>query len=237
MSLFPAEGGEIEYHLGTEWTEAADGSMIGYYDGDDCEYIASTITARLTPNELVSLETAWQSATRLYTITSSGYLLGPTIDMSAGTQVRLMDYVVDQSADSAMTLYDVTLQVHYGPLGAPSAGSLAYVMAHGRPYHAVTPGAAAWITEGGSSDINSYSRVSTRRAMWYCHGLTTAQAADAVNFMRSHGNSELSWVSGGSATPWGPSQSGSADVWIPSFSVRRESNLTWGVEMELVRNG
>lgn len=232
-----AEAHETTHALALEWTEAADGTPVAYDDGSAYDYIESTITVRMTPDELTALETAWQSSTKLYTIYSTGYLLGPLIDMSAGVEVRLMSYQVDQSADSAMTLYDVTIGVHYGPLSAPSAGSLAVVQSRGRPYHSVAPGAASWITEGGSSDVNAYGRASERSCTWYTHSLTTAQAADVVNALRTLRGSSTTWTAGGVATPWGPGESGTATVWIPEWSVHRESNLLWGVQMELVRNG
>jgi len=232
-----AEAHETTHALALEWTEAADGTPVAYDDGSAYDYIESTITARMTPDELTALETAWQSSTKLYTIYSTGYLLGPLIDMSAGVEVRLMSYQVDQSADSAMTLYDVTIGVHYGPLSAPSAGSLAVVQTRGRPYHSVAPGAASWITEGGTSDVNAYGRASERSCTWYTHSLTTAQAADVVNALRTLRGSSTTWTAGGVATPWGPGESGTATVWIPEWSVHRESNLLWGVQMELVRNG
>lgn len=236
-SQIPAEAHETTHALALEWTEAADGTPVAYDDGAAYDYIESTITARMTPAELTALETAWQSSTKLYTIYSTGYLLGPLIDMSAGVEVRLMSYQVDQSADSSMTLYDVTIGVHYGPLSAPSAGSLAVVQSRGRPYHSVAPGAASWITEGGTSDVNAYGRASERSCTWYTHSLTTAQAADVVNALRTLRGSSTTWTAGGVATPWGPSESGTATVWIPEWSVHRESNLLWGVQMELVRNG
>jgi uncharacterized protein (TIGR02145 family) len=232
-----AESHENAHVLALEWTEAADGTPVAYDDGAAYDYIESTITARMTPDELTALETAWQSSSKLYTIYSTGYLLGPLVDMSAGVEVRLMSYQVDQSADSAMTLYDVTIGVHYGPLSAPSAGSLAVVQSRGRPYHSVAPGAASWITEGGTSDVNAYGRASERSCTWYTHSLTTAQAADVVNALRTLRGSSTTWTAGGVATPWGPSESGTATVWIPEWSVHRESNLLWGVQMELVRNG
>lgn len=235
--LFQAEAHETTHALALEWTEAADGTPVAYDDGAAYDYIESTITARMTPDELTALETAWQSSTKLYTITSTGYLLGPLIDMSAGVEVRLMSYQVDQSADSSMTLYDVTIGVHYGPLSAPSTGSLAVVQSRGRPYHLVAPGAASWITEGGTSDVNAYGRASERSCTWYTHSLTTAQAADVVNALRTLRGSSTTWTAGGVATPWGPGESGTATVWIPEWSVHRESNLLWGVQMELVRNG
>lgn len=237
VPYLPADAHETTHTMALEWTEAADGTPVAYDDGAAYDYIESTITARMTPAELIDLETAWQSSTKLYTIYSTGYLLGPLIDMNAGVEVRLMSYQVDQSADSAMTLYDVTIGVHYGPLSAPSAGSLAVVQSRGRPYHSVAPGAASWITEGGSSDVNAYGRASERSCTWYTHSLTTAQAADVVNALRTLRGSSTTWAAGGVATPWGPSESGTATVWIPEWSVHRESNLLWGVQMELVRNG
>lgn len=230
------ESAEADYILALDWTEAADGTPVAYDDGAEYDYITATITARLKPDQLTTLEAAYQTSTRLWTLGSTGRLLGPEIDTDS-VEVRLMDMRVDQPADSAMTLFDVTMEVHYGPLSAPSAGSLAAVIARGVPYHTPNPNGAAWITEGGASDVSAYSRVSTRRTMWYCQGLTHAEASDAVNYLRTLRGSSMVWTAPGTGRPFGPGEAQSATVWIPAWKLSRESNFGWMIELELVRNG
>lgn len=233
-----AESAEVEYRLSIDWSEAADGTPLAFDDGSAYDYLVGTITARLLPSELTNLEAAWQSSTRLLTIESTGRLLGPTLDTTTpGIEVRMMDFRVDQPADSAMTLFDATMVVHYGPLSAPSPGSLAAVIARGVPYHTPNPNSAAWTTEGGTSDASAFSRVSTRRTMWYCQGLTHAEASDAVNALRTLRGSTVAWTAPGTGRPFGPGESQFAVVWIPYWRLSRESNFSWMIELELVRNG
>lgn len=233
-----AESAEVEYRLSIDWSEAADGTPLAFDDGSAYDYLVGTITARLLPAELTTLEAAWQSSTRLLTLESTGRLLGPTLDTTTpGIEVRMMDFRVDQPADSAMTLFDATMVVHYGPLAAPSPGSLAAVIARGVPYHTPNPNSAAWATEGGTSDVSAFSRVSTRRTMWYCQGLTHAEASDAVNALRTLRGSTVAWTAPGTGRPFGPGESQFAVVWIPSWRLSRESNFSWMIELELVRNG
>lgn len=232
------ESSEIDYALSLDWSETADGTPVAYDDGAAYDYLTTAITARLLPAELTALEAVWQSSTRLLTIESTGRLLGPTLDTtSPGLQVRMLDFRVDQPADSAMTLFDATMAVHYGPLAAPSAGSLAAVIARGVPYHTPNPNSTAWITEGGTSDVSAFSRVSTRRTMWYCQGLTHAEASDAVNYLRTLRGSSMAWTAPGTGRPFGPGEAQSATVWIPAWKLSRESNFSWMIELELVRNG
>lgn len=233
-----AESSEVDYRLSIDWSEAADGWPLAFDDGAAYDYITATITARMLPDELTTLEAAWQSSTRLLTIESTGRLLGPTLDTtSPGLQVRMMDFRVDQPADSAMTLFDVTMVVHYGPLTSPSPGSLEAIIARGVPYHTPNPNSAAWVTEGGTSDVSSFSRVSTRRTMWYTTGLTHAEASDAVNALRTLRGSSMVWTAPGTGRPFGPGEAQSATVWITNWKLSRESNFSWMIELELVRNG
>ena len=235
--IFNAESNQVRYALAIDWDEATDGTPTGYDDGTAYDYIEATLTARLTPAELVTLETAWQSATRILTIESTGFLLGPTIDPSTpGVSVRLMDFTIDGPADSAMTLFDATLVVRKGTLVAPTSGSLDLVQASGVPYHADAPLATAWGTESGETDVATYGRVSTRSCMWYTEGLTNAQAADVVNALRTLRVSTTAWNTSGNALPFGPDQGNSHTVYIPSWELVRQSNLSWMAKLELVRS-
>lgn len=233
-----AESAEVEYALSIDWSEAADGTPLGFDDGSAYDYLTATITARLLPAELTALEAVWQSSTRLLTLESTGRLLGPTLDTTApGLEVRMLDFRVDQPADSAMTLFDATMSVHYGPLSAPSPGSFAAVIARGVPYHTANPNSAAWITDGGSSDVSAFSQVSTRRTMWYCQGLTHTEASNTINALRTLRASTVAWTAPGTGRPWGPGESQFGIVWIPAWKLSRESNFSWMIELELVRNG
>lgn len=232
------ESSEVEYALSLDWSETADGTPVAYDDGAAYDYLTATITARVKPSELEEMEASWQSSDRLWFLDSTGRLLGPTFDVPAlGVDVRMLDFRVDQPADSAMTLFDATMVVHYGPLPAPSPGSFAAVIARGVPYHTPNPNSAAWITEGGTSDVSSFSRVSTRRTMWYCQGLTHAEASDAVNYLRTLRGSSMVWTAPGTGRPFGPGEAQSSIVWIPAWKLSRESNFSWMIELELVRNG
>lgn len=235
--IFNAESNQVRYVLAIDWDEATDGLPVGYDDGTAYDYIEATLTARLTPAELQTVETAWQSATRNLTIESTGFLLGPTIDTSTpGVEVRIMDFKIDGPADSAMTLFDVTMEVRKGSLSAPTSGSLSVVQSRGVPYHSDAPLAAAWGTEAGGTDVSTYGRVSTRSCMWYSAGLTNAQAADVVNALRTLRVSTTAWNTSGNALPFGPGQGNSYTVYIPSWELIRESNLSWMAKLELVRS-
>lgn len=232
----PAESVQVEYDLALEWTEAADGTPIAYDDGAVYDSIRSTLTLRLQPSELAALESAWEGD-RLWTIDGTGFLLGPTIDHTAGVQVRLESFQVDGPSDSSMSLFDATVTVLYGPMASPSAGSLALVMSRGVPYHSTRPGSRAWLTDGGGSDVALYGGRSTRSTVWYSNNLTTAQAADVVNALRTLRGSSTVWTATGASLPFGPGEGTTYTVWIPRWKILRGSNLTWDVEMEVVRNG
>lgn len=235
--ILNAESNQVRYVLAIDWTEATDGTPAGYDDGTSYDYIEATLTARLTPSEIQTVEAAWQSSTRLLTIESTGFLLGPTIDTSTpGVEVRIMDFKIDGPADSAMTLFDVTMEVRKGSLASPSSGSLDLVQASGVPYHSDSPLTAAWGTESGGTDVATYGRVSTRSCAWYTEGLTNAQAADVVNALRTLRVSTTAWNTSGNALPFGPGEGDSHTVYIPSWELIRESNLTWMARLELVRS-
>lgn len=232
----PAESVQVEYDLAIDWTEAADGTPIAYDDGAVYDSIRSTITLRLLPAELTALEAAWEGD-RLWSIYGTGFLLGPTVDHSGGVQVRLESFQVDGPADSSMSLFDATVTVLYGPLSTPSAGSLALVMSRGVPYHSTRPGSTAWLTDGGGSDVATYGGRSTRSTVWYSNSLSTAQAADVVDALRTLRGSSMAWTATGLSRPFGPDESQTSTVWIPRWRVFRGSNLTWDIEMEVVRDG
>lgn len=236
MATTPAESVQVEYDLALEWTEAADGTPIAYDDGAVYDSIRSTLTLRLQPSELAALEAAWEGD-RIWTIDGTGFLLGPTIDHTAGVQVRLESFQVDGPSDSSMSLFDATVTVLYGPMASPSAGSLALVMSRGVPYHSTRPGSRAWLTDGGGSDVALYGGRSTRSTVWYSNNLTTAQAADVVNALRTLRGSSMVWTATGLSRPFGPEEGQTSNVWIPRWRVLRGSNLTWDVEMEVFRNG
>jgi uncharacterized protein (TIGR02145 family) len=232
----PAESVQVEYDIAIEWTEAADGTPIAYDDGAVYDSIRSTLTLRLQPSELAALESAWEGD-RLWTVYGTGFLLGPTIDHTAGVQVRLESFQVDGPSDSSMSLFDVTVTVMYGPMASPSAGSLALVMSRGVPYHSTRPGSRAWLTDGGGSDVALYGGRSTRSTVWYSNNLSTAQAADVVNALRTLRGSSMTWTATGLSRPFGLEEGQTSTVWIPRWRILRGSNLTWDVEMEVFRNG
>lgn len=235
--IFHAESVQVRHVLALTWDEATDGTPVAYDDGVEYDYIEATWTARLLPAELQTVEAAWQSSTRIISVESSGWLLGPTISTASATNVRIMDFRIDGPADSAMSLFDVTLDVRYGPMAAPSTGSLTVVQDRGVPYHTDAPNATAWGTEGGGTDVSTYGRISTRQTQWYSSGLTTAQAADVVHALRNLRGSSTTWTGTGLSRPFGPGQAQSATVWIPALDLVRESNLTWMANLTLVRNG
>lgn len=227
---------EPEYLLGLEWSTAADGTPICYDDGVAYDYIRATITGRLTPSELQALQTA-RNASAAYTIASTGYLLGPEIDMSAGVDVAILDIVVDGPTDSSMTLYDVTASVGYGPIPAPPAGDILAALSGGVPYHTANPTAYRFydMCSGEYSDVSAGLAID-RECMWYASGLSTQDARAAVQALRALRGSQYAWYPTGAVEPWGPGIEPIAMIWITSWQVVAESNLTWGIEMQLVRD-
>lgn len=226
---------EPEYLLGLEWSEAADGTPICFDDGAAYDSIRATLTGRLTKAELTDLETAF-ATTRGYDITSTGYLLGPEIDMSAGTHVALLDLVVDGPTDSSINLYDVTITVAYGPLDAPPAGDLSPALAGGVPYHSTQPTTFALLLCDGDEYSVTAGKAIDRTCKWYASGLSTADACASVQALRTLRGNQYQWYPTGSVEPWGPGVAPDALIWIPSWQVVAESNLTWGIEMTLIRD-
>ena len=226
---------EPVYRLALEWTTAADGSPVGYDDGAAYDSIESTITGRLTPDELEALESAYKFD-RTYTLVSTGYLLGPEVDLSMGVTVKIADLVVDGPCDSSMTCFDVTASVVYGPIATPSAGDLSIALSHGVPYHAVRPDTQISEMCDGSSATASVAPLVDATCRWYASQLTTAQADSVVRALRLLREGSYEWITPFGVEPWGPGIDGSAFVWIPEWSVHAESNLTWGIELLLVRN-
>ena len=232
-----AESVTVEHVLAIDWTEAIDGTPVPYDDGAAYDHLVSTLTLRCTPSELTTLEAVYQSSPPTLLLEGTGFLLGPALDHSAGLTVTLLDLQIDGPADSAMTLFDATIRVHYGPLSAPSAGSLAVVLGRGVPYHAPAAENAVWATASGAVDSSAFTRRSTRSTRWYCNSLTYAQAADALNALRTLRGSPTIWSATGLGRPFGPGEPQSNTVWIPRWRFFRGSNLTWDIELEVVRNG
>lgn len=226
---------EPEYILALEWGEAADGSPICYDDGTAYDSIRATLTGRLLPDELETLQAAW-TTTRGYDITSTGYLLGPEIDMSVGAHVALLDVVVDGPTDSSMNLYDVTIVVAFGPLDAPAAGDISRALSGGVPYHSAHPTTLAYLLCDGDEYSVTAGRAVDRECRWYASGLSTQDAREAVQALRTLRGSQYAWYPTGIVEPWGPGVDPIATIWIPSWQVVAESNLTWGIEMQLIRD-
>lgn len=225
---------EVEYLLSIDWGESADGLPIGYDDGPQYDAIESTLTARLRPIDVATLRGQMQVDGGAITIDGSGYLLGPTINHAAGVDCRLVSLVQDGPADSALSLIDCTAVIHYGPLSAPSGGSLEYVLAHGVPYPSDDPLHLPWLDEAGGSHADPRGQYSTASVRWYSGQLTTAQAADAVNALRNLRTASTTWTA--TIPPFGNSSALTNTITIPRFKVVRESALTWGLELEIYRH-
>lgn len=225
---------EVEYLLSIDWGMSADGLPIGYDDGPQYDAIESTLTARLTPAQVEAVRESMQVDGGAITIDGSGYLLGPTINHVAGVDCRLVSFVQDGPADSSLSLIDCTAAIHYGPLSAPSGGSLEYVLAHGVPYPSDDPLHLPWLDEAGGSHADARGQYSTASVRWYSGQLTTTQAADAVNALRSLRTARTSWTS--MIRPFGEGSSFTNYITIPRFKVVRESALTWAIELEIYRH-
>lgn len=231
-----AESVEVSYALAIEWGDAIDGTPFAIDDGAQYDAVSSVITLRLLPAELTALEAIYQSATPVWTIEGSGYLLGPEIDHQDGVDVTITDLVVDGPADAAQTLFDVTVTIHYaGPLPEPTIGSADLVHASGIGYHTTEPLNRVWRTAEGGLDASTYTRESTRRMVWYSDGYSTDQALELINYLRTNRADKTYWPSFGPL--FGPGEDDDAYVWIRGWRVLRSSNLTWGFELEVVRDG
>lgn len=233
-----AESVSVTYSLAIEWGTALDGTPVAYDDGAAFDELESTITLRLTPSELTAWEAAWQG-TRVVTFLGwTGLPLGPEYDVSDGlTSATLMDFSVDGPADSSMTLFDAVARLHYGPLPAPSAGSLAAVLAHGVPYHASRPQVKALPSDGATVFTVPATSEVDRTCKWYASGLSRSEVVDGINYLRTLRGSSFVWTAAGQAFPFGPGESQTATVKIPGWVVAQESNFTWGLELEVVRIG
>lgn len=233
-----AESISISYALALEWTTGADGTPICYDDGAAFDEIETTLTLRLTPSELMAWEKIWQGARKVTFADWTSLPLGPEIVVSDGlAEASLVDFAPDGPADSSMALFDAVAKLHYGPLAAPSAGSITSILAHGVPYHA-----SRALTKGIHMDGATYIMIpataeSDRTCKWYSSGLSRAQVVDGINWLRTLRGATYSWTAAGQAFPFGPGESQTALVKIPSWNVTEESNFTWGIELEVIRVG
>lgn len=225
---------EPVYRLALDWTTGADGMPVCLDDGSEYDTIEATITGRLLPDELSDLHDAWQGL-RLYAMTSTGYLLGPEIDMEAGVTVTLLDVQVDGPADSSCTLYDVTIVVGYALTTAVTAGELGFAFAYGVPYHASAPASVARGLDGGVYSVASVGAATSRRCVWYVSGLAQPYASAICRELRYLRGSQYAWDTVGVELPFGPGGGVSSFVRIPGWRVIAESNLTWGFEIDVVQ--
>lgn len=232
-----AESVSVEYALALDWSEALDGTPVCYDDGAVYDELVSTLTMRLTPSELSVWEAAFQGDREMTFLDWTGLPLGPEIDVSSGTVTAIiLDLIVDGPADSSMTLFDVTAVLQYGPLSAPSAGSITAVLDNGVPYHSLRPSTKALRTDGGTVELVEYGAESTRRTVWYASGLSRSEVVDAINWLRTFRGGNYLWAASGLSRPFGPGESQNATVRFPAWKVNQESNFTWGIELEVVRN-
>ena len=233
-----AESVSVEYRLAMDWATALDGLPICYDDGAAFDEIFSTITLRLTPSELAAWEAIWKGARLVTFLDWTGLPLGPEIDVSGGViEATLLDFSVDGPADASMTLFDAVAKLHYGPLPAPSSGSPAAIFAHGVPYHATRPDSKALHTDGATVLLVPTSSESDRSCTWYASGLTRDEVVSGINWLRTLRGASYAWTAAGQAFPFGPGESQTATIRIPSWKVSQESNFTWGIELEVVRIG
>lgn len=232
-----AETSQADFQIAIDWEFAEDGTPIGYDDGAQYDSVKSTITARLTPEQVQDVLTVIRGEYGSCVATGSGYILGPTINMSAGVPVRVVSFLQDQPADSSLALIDVTAEILYGPLPAPSGGSLTPALESGVPYPSSDLECLFFgMEDGGNAAIPRRKAVSdwTR---WYAGQLTTAQAAQAVNGLRSLRTSTLVWTVSESARPFGDIAETEHTVSIPRWKCIRDTNLTWSFELEIYRHG
>jgi hypothetical protein len=233
-----AESITVTYSLALEWATGTDGTPICYDDGADFDELDSTITMRLTPTEVTAWESIWQGARKVTFLDWSSLPLGPTVTVSDGVaEATLVDFYLDGPADSSMTLFDAVAKLHYGPLDAPGAGSITEVFDHGVPYHSVRPLTKALHTDGATYILVPATAESDRSCQWYASGLSRDDIASAIDWLRNLRGGAYSWTAAGQAFPFGPGESQTALVKIPSWTVTEESNFTWGLELEVIRVG
>lgn len=229
------ETSEPVYRLALEWSQAADGTPICYDDGQSYDYIESTLTGRLLPDEMEALNTAW-TTNREYVITSTGFLLGPEVDMSAGVMVTLVDVVSDGPVDSSMTMYDVTIKIHYANLPTLTDGDLRLALSSGVPYHQAIPSTTFNVTARGRAVYTESTVAVDRSCKWYAAHLSQQDAASAVAALRLLRGGQFAWYPNGALEPWGPGIEPNALIWIPDWQVVADSPMTWGIEATLVRD-
>ena len=232
-----AETCQVEYLTAIEWTTAVDGSPVGYDDGAQYDAIRSTVTARLTRDAVRVILDDIRINGGSTILQGSGRLLGPTINTESGVQVRIVDFIQDQPADSSQALIDCTAVLHYGPLPAPSSGALDRVLSVGVPYSGVDLGHEFFAMEDGSSAVVAKTAHAVRNCKWYSGGLSTHEAAGAVEALRTVRAGLVSWTPAATSYPFGWGVSGTHQVWIPRWRCVRECNLSWAFEMEIYRNG
>ena len=232
-----AETCQVEYLTAIEWTTAADGSPIGYDDGAQYDAIRSTITARLSPQDVLAMLDDIRANGGVTTLQGSGYLLGPTINTAPGVSVRIMDFTQDQPADATQGLIDCTAVLHYGPLQEPSGGSLERVLGVGVPYSGGDLGNEFFQMESGESAAVVKTAQVARFCKWYSSGLSTHEAALAVEGLRTVRAGLTTWTPAAIAYPFGYGIAGPHPVWIPRWTCVRDYNLSWSFEMEIFRNG
>ena len=225
---------EPVYRLALEWTDGADGMPICLDDGSSYDTVEATITGRLLPDELSDLLDAWQG-NRGYAIISSGYLLGPEIDMSGGEVVTLLDVIIDGPSDSSCTLYDVTISVGHTLPSATTAGELGFAFASGVPYAEARPTDTVHALDGGSYITAPVGSAVARRCTWYTSGLTQPYANAICRELRYLRGDQYAWDAIGVEQPFGPGGGTSSFVRIPGWRVIAESNLTWGFEIDVVQ--
>ena len=228
------ETSEPVYRLALDWSIAADGSPICFDDGAAYDSIESTITGRLLPSEMESLLTAWNGP-RTYNMTSTGWLLGPEIDMSSGVTVMLIDLVNDGPVDSAMGAYDVTITVSYGPISIPSSGDVEVALLSGVPYASAIPMSTSALMENGSTSVSDFDTAVQRSCKWYASYLPNDAAALVARGLRYLRGGVYNWTPPAGLEPWGPGLSASGDIMITGWAIVADSAMTWGVEMMLVK--
>ena len=233
------EACSVEYRLAIDWGTALDGSPVRMDDGPDYDSLMATMTLRLTPSELTAMEGCYQDD-RILTVNGDGRVLGPEIDTLMGVPCSFLSLVVDGPSDPSCTLYDATIQVGYGPLPAlvdpPGVSS---IFEHGVPYHSVRPyGQMLLLEDGRAAQVGATAR-SNRSTKWYTSGVPLYLANSMVRALRNLRGGQFPWGTFGVSKPWGPGEPDFPNTyaWIPSWTVSRESNLSWLFELEVVRDG
>ena len=222
------------YRLALEWTMGADGMPVCLDDGTANDTVEATITGRLLPDELNDLTDAWEG-TRLCTITSTGYLLGPEIDMSGGVEVTLLDLQIDGPSDSSCTMYDVTATIGSALPSGAFTDDLRLALDNGVPYPSSRAASVASQMDGGTYSVIATGGATTRRTKWYVSNLSTQYAGAICRDLRGLRGDQYGWDATGVSHPFGPGGGTSSFVRVVGWSVYAESNLTWGMELDIVQ--